>query len=60
MNYCEPFSCFPNFHVTRKIFGGFSMNKLLFFIGTTFALNLKLTKILPFFIPSKQRFSKGK
>lgn len=49
MNYCE--LCFPDFYNTRMIFGGLSMNKFLFFICITFALNLKLRKILLILYP---------
>ena len=59
MNCCEFFPCFLHLHITRMIFGGWSMNVILFFICTPFALNLKHTRSSCIYT-LKAEFLKGK
>lgn len=44
MSCCEFSPCFLHSHITRMVFGGWSMNVFLSFICTPFALNLKHTR----------------
>lgn len=59
MSCCEFSPCFLHLHITRMIFGGWSMNVFLFFICTPFALNSKHTRSSCIYA-LKAEFLKGK